>query len=114
MSPDRLTAARDIKATFAAGPAASCRAAVLFVRVRGDRDPTRLAVVAGRKVGGAVVRNRAKRRLRAAAAATDWPAGHDAVLTARHGAVTLPFAQLMTEVSGLVHKGTRLRRVGAA
>ena len=114
MVPARLTASRDIRATFAGGSAASCRSAVLFVRARGDDDPARLAVVAGRKVGGAVVRNRAKRRLRAAAALTPWPNGHDAVLTARAAAVAVPFSQLTTDLATLIHKVTTSSLVGAA
>ena len=44
----------------------------------------RVAFVAGKKIGGAVSRNRAKRVLRAAARRTDAPwAGYDVVLIAR-------------------------------
>jgi ribonuclease P protein component len=43
----------------------------------------RLTVVASRRVGGAVRRNRAKRLLRAAARAVRWRAGLDVVLVAR-------------------------------
>ncbi len=64
---------------------------------RGDGEP-RVAVVAGRRVGSAVARNRAKRRLRAAAAATNPPRGRDAVLVARPSSVSAPFAALRSEV----------------
>ena len=57
----------------------------------------RVGFTASRKVGGAVARNRAKRRLRAAAAAT-LPLlgrqGHDYVLVARAATLSRPFAQL--------------------
>ena len=114
MVPARLTASREIRATFAGGSVASCRSAVLFLRARGDDAPTRLAVVAGRKVGGAVVRNRAKRRLRAAAAAAHWPTGHDAVLSARTAAVSTPFGQLTADVATMIHKITIKTLAGAA
>jgi ribonuclease P protein component len=56
---------------------------------------------ASRKVGGAVMRNRAKRRLRAAAAAT-LPLlareGHDYVLVARTATLSRPFAELTRDL----------------
>jgi ribonuclease P protein component len=57
----------------------------LVAQTPSGRDPRgRVAVVAGKKLGGAVVRNRAKRVLRAAAreAGAPWP-GFDVVLIAR-------------------------------
>jgi ribonuclease P protein component len=55
-----------------------------FPREDADRDP-RLGVSVGRKVGGAVERNRVKRMLREAfwAAADDIEGGHDFVIVAR-------------------------------
>jgi ribonuclease P protein component len=50
---------------------------------RADGGPARLAVVASRRVGGAVPRNRAKRLLREAARQVRWPSGMDVVLVAR-------------------------------
>jgi ribonuclease P protein component len=75
----------------AATPAASVQAETL-----------RVGFTASKKgVGGAVERNRAKRRLRAAAAAT-LPlyglTGHDYVLVARAGTLTKPFASILEDL----------------
>ena len=67
-------------------------------------DVTRVAVVAGRKVGGAVQRNRAKRRLRAALAGGTLPAGLDVVVVARGGVLTADFTSLQAELAGLVKR----------
>ena len=70
----------------------------------------RIGFTASRKVGGAVVRNRAKRRLRAAAAQILPVAGRpatDYVLIARAATAARPFAALLDDLR------TALRRVEA-
>ena len=82
--------------------------------------PIRVGYTASRKVGGAVVRNRAKRRLRAAAA-QELPrlgrAGWDYVLIARRGSTaSLPFTQLLRNLAGAireVHSRDRRQRKAA-
>jgi ribonuclease P protein component len=69
----------------------------------------RVGFTASRKVGNAVTRNRAKRRLRAAAArilADEGRPGMDYVLIARSTTAARPFATLLGDLS------TALRRVG--
>jgi ribonuclease P protein component len=70
----------------------------------------RLGFTASKKIGNAVARNRAKRRLRAAAY-TALPLlgrpGHDYVLVARTGILTRDFALLksdITEAARAAHK----------
>jgi ribonuclease P protein component len=66
----------------------------------------RVGFTATRKLGGAVVRNRAKRRLRAAAAAVlplYGREGNDYVLVARHGTLTYPFAGLLSDLTAALH-----------
>lgn len=65
-----------------------------------DREPG-LTVVASRAVGGAVVRNRAKRRLRAAARQVRLPADTDLVVDARPDAVRVPFTTLHRDLERL-------------
>jgi ribonuclease P protein component len=66
-----------------------------------------------RKLGGAVVRNRARRRLRALAVAQlpqKGRPGWDYVLIARLGAVRRPFAELEGELESaleMLHKARR-------
>ena len=67
-------------------------------------DPSRIAVVAGRKVGGAVARNRAKRRLRAAIAGVVVPSGFDMVLVARRTAASVTFSVLRAELERLLRQ----------
>ena len=75
-----------------------------------DTAAFRLGFTASRKVGGAVERNRARRRLRAAAAAVmprHATPGADYVLIARGATVNRPFAELMADLE------TALRRTKA-
>lgn len=72
--------------------------------------PVRYGLTASRKVGGAVVRNRARRRLRAAAErvlAEHAAPGFDFVLIARDATVRRPFDALIGDLCA------GLRRVGA-
>lgn len=58
-------------------------------------EPGRVAFVASRKVGGAVARNRAKRRMRAALARVQPNPQVDAVYSATPSVLTAPFSDLV-------------------
>jgi ribonuclease P protein component len=85
--------------------AARCRAAaatmVVHVLGRGQDDgQARIAIVAGRAVGNAVRRNRAKRRLRAAARQVRLPAV-DLVVDAKRVTNDVPFERLWSDLERL-------------
>ena len=95
----RLRASREVRAVFATRRAAVSPLAVLHVRDRAVAGPARFTVVAGRKVGGAVDRNRVKRRLRAVLAELPLHDGVDYVVVGRRGALTAPFEDLRTRLA---------------
>lgn len=69
---------------------------------RDDAGQCRWTVSASRRVGSAVDRNRAKRRLRAALRQRPPAAGTDVVVIARPTAVTCAFAELVRDVDALI------------
>jgi ribonuclease P protein component len=81
---------------------------VLLIRPRRDDDPAiRLGITVSGKVGGAVVRNRMKRRFRELAGAVlpeAGLAGADHVLIGRGGGIERPFDQLRQELEFALRK----------
>jgi ribonuclease P protein component len=106
----RLTSAADIRAVFATRSVAHGRAVVAHARDRGDEGAARATVVAGRRVGDAVRRNRAKRRIRAALAGVVVPPGTDLVLVARSEAGTAAFEDLCEQVAAGVRSAAAKAR----
>lgn len=105
--PDFLAAAR----------AFSCARGAVVVQARDRADETalvRVGFTATRKVGGAVVRNRAKRRMRAAAhelLPNFARPGFDYVIIARSGAPARPWPRLLDDVkSALISLATESDR----
>jgi ribonuclease P protein component len=85
----RLSRSRDFDAVYRHGRSTATRFLVLydFPREGPDGEGPRLGLAVSRQLGGAVERNRLKRRLRAAfdEVAAELPADHDYVLIARPG-----------------------------
>jgi ribonuclease P protein component len=81
------------------------------------QSPFRLGFTASRKVGGAVQRNRARRRLKAAAVEV-MPAhaapGMDYVLVARAETVTRPYAGLLGDLETALRRLKLWREAAAA
>jgi ribonuclease P protein component len=95
----------------ARGASAAAGAVSTQVRDRADGEETiRLGFTATRRIGGAVIRNRAKRRLREAArliAPLHARPGCDYVFIARGGTATRPWARLLDDMR------TTLQRLAA-
>jgi ribonuclease P protein component len=107
---DRLTRRADYLAANA-GRRAPTPGFVLLVRQRGDDEPAiRLGITVSKKVGGAVVRNRMKRRFRELARIVlpeDGIAGADHVLIGRAGGIGRPFAELRADLERALAKIAR-------
>jgi ribonuclease P protein component len=96
----RLPARRDFLAAAESGLRAAQPGLVLQARPTGA-GPMRIGFTVTRKVGNAVLRNRARRRLRAAADAVlraAPPAGWDLVLIGRGGTLDRPFPLLCDDL----------------
>ncbi len=87
---------RDIDAVYKRGRRARSDGISISVLDRGDSDATRVGFAVGRRCGGAVVRNRIRRRLRAAA--TALPAGLDVVIGGSPGLERTQFQELESHV----------------
>lgn len=80
------------------------------MRERGDLPLIRVGFTATKKIGGSVVRNRAKRRLREAARALlpeHGRPGVDYVFIARAGTPTRDWARLLDDVRGALQSLAR-------
>jgi ribonuclease P protein component len=113
----RLTRQRDFRRVLARHRVFAGRVLVGFAVARDD-GATRIGVSASRKLGGAVERNRARRRLREAArtilSAPDSELagrgiGYDVVLIARPAAVKVPFREVLAETRALAARLTTAR-----
>lgn len=86
----RLSRSGDFDRVYRDGRSRGNRFLVLYSFARGSEESpgeARLGVSVGRKVGGAVVRNKVKRAIRESfwQLAGELPAGHDYVIVARPG-----------------------------
>jgi ribonuclease P protein component len=107
----RLLTRADFDRASRGAPAAST-AHFKLVRGQGPGTAIRLGLIVPRKVGGAVERNRVKRRVREwfRTARPALPAGLDLVVVARPGSARLPLAAVAAELAAaLARAGARAR-----
>jgi ribonuclease P protein component len=99
----RLRRPRDFDAAYRSGRVEGDR--LLVVRVRpNDLPQTRAGFVAAKAVGGAVVRNRVKRRLRAAISSLELRPGLDIVVSARKTAADAAYSDLARSLRTLLQR----------
>jgi ribonuclease P protein component len=106
----RLKRRPEFLAVASSGLKAVAPGLILQARPRHDDEPLRVGFTASRKVGGAVQRNRARRRLKAATEqvlAAHGIAGHDYVVIARGESVKRPFALLLEDLDRAIARVAR-------
>lgn len=106
----RLRARRDFDAAFG-GVRVSRGVLSLRARERGDHAPSRFGFAVSSRLGGAVLRNRIKRRLRESARRSDVR-GFDFVVIARNGAQQADFQALHESLSALIRLAVQRCRAG--
>ena len=99
----RLTKSKDFAATRRGGRAWSDGLLVLVARPN-NLDVTRVGYSVGKRVGNAVVRNKAKRRLREAVRSAPVRDGWDIVLIARKDASSADYQRLRRSVTALIRR----------
>lgn len=101
----RLTRSTDFQRVRRSGKSYAHPLVVLIV-TSSDHPCPRVGVVVGRSLGGAVRRNRAKRRLRAAMHPLMplIPAGHDLILIARPALLEATFREVQETLQALLRR----------
>jgi ribonuclease P protein component len=97
----------------AAGAKASTTGFMLQERPRGDGGPARFGFTVSKKVGGAVERNRVRRRLREIvrlSAAQSLHGGSDYVMVGRRAALDMWFSRLAEDYAGALARLDRAWR----
>ncbi len=99
----RLINTKDFAATRREGKSWSNRHLVLIVRPNG-LDVSRVGFSVGKRVGGAVVRNRVKRRVREAVRLAETQMGWDILLIGRKYAASADYHTLRLSALGLLDR----------
>jgi len=106
----RLTRSEDIHRVRQRGRSFAHKAVVINV-LSNQIGNTRIAVIAGRSVGGAVQRNLAKRRIKSIVKDLygDLPLGHDLVIIARRSFLQYDYVQIKEAIQLLLDRAELLK-----
>jgi ribonuclease P protein component len=106
--PNRVVRADDFRMTMRRGRRVSAAHSVVFVVDQAASGPARFGFVISKAVGGSVVRNRLRRRLRAIAgeAVHNGLTSTDVVVRALPGCASLDWTTLHNEITVAIEKGT--------
>lgn len=101
----RITRADDFRQAVRRGRRFACATAVCY-RIAAEVDGPLFGVIVSKQVGGAVVRNRVRRRIQAicATAVPDAPPGQIIVIRALPGARDAAWDTLRSEIGGAVRQ----------
>ena len=116
--PERLRNRRDFLRVARTGEKWVAPGLIVQVDPHRGEEPQavmRVGFTVSKKVGNAVVRNRVRRRLRAAASEifpTEGKSGRDYVVIGRQAALKRSFADLTDDLKTAVNKAERCRRAG--
>jgi ribonuclease P protein component len=108
----RLRRRQDFVAAIRGGSRAARGVLVVHLESRDEGGPCRIGFVIPKTVGGAVVRNTVRRRLRhlLSERLTDLPAGTDLVVRALPAAASRPFPDLSADLDAALTAARRPRR----
>ncbi|MEI3844408.1 MULTISPECIES: ribonuclease P protein component [unclassified Microbacterium] len=106
--PYRLTRGSDYRTVVRRGRRYGGARVVTSVLFTGEDRAPRFGFIVSKQVGGAVVRNTVRRRLKDVCARNldRVPAGTDVVIRALPGSADAPFADLLTDVSRALARST--------
>lgn len=105
----RIRQRREFQDVYAGGVRRHGRYMTVLV-LPSERGVARLGVAASKRIGGAVARNRAKRRIRAIFRGHPVPPGLDVVVAPRRELIDAPFASLEADFRRLMRSGGTHRR----
>ena len=106
--PNRVVRADDFRMTMRRGRRVSAEHSIVYLADRPGVEPVRFGFVISKAVGGSVVRNRLRRRLRAIGSelVDGGFSGSDIVVRALPGCGSLDWTTLHHEISVAIEKGT--------